>query len=362
MSKLTAAIVLLSLTLGCSEATGPDILDAPDRSAMATEVGEEADPDDGTLAEGAEEPSSNVEPETASETPGPAQPSGTMSGSQPSSPSSPGPPATTKSQMSYIFVAHPDDEFESWSVIEGSSANYHVFVLLTRGGHTGYCETPASHPNTDQYTAVPRDSEACKANRIRSFHRFLNRAAATDRSLDVLAEDSPDVSDVDPTAGRFDAWVGPNSARVVFDFPDGGLEATNLVAANALVRSMKGVVLPDLPDYQALAGSFWNANYPDCIVYDHPDHRAVHVGVWENDLETTVRRGRTCATDPDAAYFRRVSDATWRVIAGSPDYLQTGVDPGIFRESYAWLNGTGWEMSEGDTTFNARSQSFWELR
>src|SRR5690606_122758 len=105
-------------------------------------------------------------------------------------------------------------------------------------------------------------------------------------------------------------------ARIIFDFPDGGLKPGDLVKANALVRAMKGTLLPDLPDYQAMAGSFWNASYPDCVVYEHADHRAVHEAVWNNDLDTTVQRGRTCATDPDAVYFRRISDATWQTLAG----------------------------------------------
>lgn len=270
-----------------------------------------------------------------------------------------GPPATTKSQMSYIFVAHPDDEIAAWSTIENSSGNYHVFVLLTRGGHTNHCENPVNKPGMDQYPPTPRGSEACKENRITSWHKFLNRAAATDPFLDNLPADTPDVSDVDASAGRFDVWVGENSARVVFDFPDGGLQSQNLVTANELVRSMKGSLLPDLPDYQAMAGSFWNANYPDCAIYEHADHRAVHVGVYDNDLDTTIQRGRTCATDPDAIYFREISASTWRTLAGSPDFLENGGDPGIYRQSYGWLWGA-WEMSEDESTLISRQQSFWQ--
>lgn len=271
------------------------------------------------------------------------------------------PPATTKRQMSYIFVAHPDDEIGAWSTIENSSDNYHVFVLLTRGGHTQHCENPVNKPGMDQYAPTPRDSEACKVNRITSWHRFLNRAAATDRYLDVLDQDAPVVSDVDPTAGRYEAWVGSNSARVVFDFTDGGLMSENLVEASSLVRAMKGTILPDLPDFQAMAGSFYNASYPNCARYDHPDHRAVHVAVFHNDLDTTVQRGRTCATDPDAVYFRTISASTWRTLAGAADFLENGGDPGIFRQSYGWLWGT-WEFSQNEDALISRQQSFWERR
>jgi len=124
---------------------------------------------------------------------------------------------------------------------------------------------------------------------------------------------------------------------------------------------MKGALLPDLPDYQAMAASFWNASYPNCAVYTHPDHRAVHEAVYRNDLQTTVQRGRTCATDPDAVYFRRISSATWGTLAGAPDFLDNGGDPGIYRQSYGWLWGR-WEMSDDESTLISRNQSFWERR
>lgn len=342
----TAALLLG----GCADAAKPEILDIVDEARAGDTETPPADARDGTAS--ADDGVPVRDPDVARAGEGDAAPAGSGSPI--------GPPATSKSQMSYIFIAHPDDEIASWSTIEQSSGNYHVFVLLTRGGHTGYCENPQNKPGIDNYPATSRDSEACKQNRIMSFHRFLNRAAATDPYLDVLDAAAPTVSDVDPGAGRFEVWAGPNSARVVFDFADGGLRAADLLAANELVRELKGSVLPDLPDYQALAASFWNAHYPDCAVYEHPDHRAVHVGVFENDLDTTVRRGRTCASDPDAVYFRVVSEATWRTLAGSPDFLVAREgDPGIYRESYGWLS-PGWVMTEDESSIISRTQSFWQ--
>jgi LmbE family N-acetylglucosaminyl deacetylase len=355
-------VLVLVVGLGCND-TVPTLLETERASPIADgqprqgdDDSSEWETDDASPKDSSDDSARSGSPDATPDMP-PDEPARPGPGSD--SKQGDGPPATTKSQMSYIFVAHPDDEMAAWSTIENSSGNYHVFVVLTRGGHTGYCENPASKPGMDQYPPAPRDSEACKENRIESWHKFLNRAAATDPFLDVLPADSPDVSDVDASAGRFDVWVGAKSARVVFDFPDGGLQSQNLVTANELVRSMKGSLLPDLPDFQAMAASFWNANYPNCRRYDHPDHRAVHVGVYQNDLDTQVQRGRTCATDPDAVYFRQVSANNWRTLAGSPDFLENGGDPGIFRQSYGWLRDE-WEMSEDESMHFSRQQSFWQ--
>ena len=370
MPRMLALLLTLSLTGCVLETSGPEVLDTPTNNSGDTTAG--GGDADGTVAPWDTDETDDVAvpggtDDTPTQTNGddPTDPGGDPGGDPGPGPDPEpepmGPPATTKTQMSYIFIAHPDDEIASWSTIENSSGNYHVFVLLTRGGHTGHCENPVDHAGLDQYPATPRDSEACKANRIASFHKFLNRAAATDPYLDVLDASQPVVADNDPAAGRYEVWAGANSARVIFDFPDGGLRAANLLTANGVVRSLKGSVLPNLPDFQAMAASFWNANYPDCAVYEHADHRAVHTGVFNNDLDTTIQRGRTCASDPDATYDRVVSDATWRTLAGSPNYNEAGGDPGIYRISYGWLSG-GWKMSTDQSTIISKRQSFWERR
>ena len=47
-------------------------------------------------------------------------------------------PATSKTQLQYIVIPHPDDEYEAWSLVEKSAGNYPVFLVMTHGEETSF--------------------------------------------------------------------------------------------------------------------------------------------------------------------------------------------------------------------------------
>lgn len=51
--------------------------------------------------------------------------------------------AATPTQLSYVLFPHPDDEYEGWALIDNSTSNYKVFIMMTRGEETSGC-LPAS--------------------------------------------------------------------------------------------------------------------------------------------------------------------------------------------------------------------------
>ena len=50
------------------------------------------------------------------------------------------PPASPDLKIRYIVLPHPDDEFEAWSMVAGDTTHYIVFILLTRGEYSRYCD------------------------------------------------------------------------------------------------------------------------------------------------------------------------------------------------------------------------------
>lgn len=86
------------------------------------------------------------------------------------------PPSTTKTQISYIVAAHPDDEYASWALIRQSAANYPVFCVLTRGEQSSYCPAPGYQGGEDTHNSLlPADKGTanCKTARINSIRNLL---------------------------------------------------------------------------------------------------------------------------------------------------------------------------------------------
>ena len=47
----------------------------------------------------------------------------------------------SKDSMFYAVMAHPDDEYHAWSMIQARSDEYVVFVTMTQGEGTFNCRT-----------------------------------------------------------------------------------------------------------------------------------------------------------------------------------------------------------------------------
>src|SRR5436305_2917999 len=85
--------------------------------------------------------------------------------------------STTKTQIQYIVSPHPDDVFEAWSLIQDSSANYPVFITLTKGESTGHCTGTRT---IDGITYDLTQQSQCKAARMASLNGWLDDQSDTD--------------------------------------------------------------------------------------------------------------------------------------------------------------------------------------
>lgn len=285
---------------------------------------------------------------------------------------------TAKRQIQYVVTAHPDDEMASWSLVEKSSDNYPVFIVLTQGEQTAYC-TPGARENWQPSLGearpaptlpyVGRGSRACKDARIASWHRFLDAMADGDRELSKAPPLRRTVRD---GALSFRVWADSRSARVAFDLGDGNLTAAEVTRAIQAVRARRNELFPLTREYGVIAASYSNLRADlGCDVYSHPDHRAVHEAIWTTDQGTPGPQwGRTCVNDPDVrGTGGRVEDVDADTFARAMAVDAPTWDPsrhpdarrrGAFQIHYGWLRPAYWEASSRDGTAQFdRRQAFW---
>lgn len=251
---------------------------------------------------------------------------------------------TTKTHLQYFISPHPDDVFMAWSLVQRSSANYPVFITLTKGESTGYCKntyaTPITVANWGTYDRAT--VQGCKDARMASLNNWFDDQSDLDPELndysrtgghaggylmtpetveavaggtDSGAPTAPGMTGcapawgsgscagVNPNVGKavpdnFSAtgdpaqarqvtwWVGETSARVEFDLGDGNLTEDEVVWAFEYVRAARAEKLPLTTEYGVVAAGFSNLgqHYTACTDYSHHDHRAIHEAVYSTDL------------------------------------------------------------------------------
>ncbi|UNX54698.1 hypothetical protein MF406_17775 [Georgenia sp. TF02-10] len=276
--------------------------------------------------------------------------------------------------MSYILVPHADDEFQAWSLIENSPANYKVFIYATRSEETGYCD-PATYPSGYQSgkekaaNPVPtgRWSASCESARMNSLKAFFAQMSATDPTIPgsfgpqvtkgpfpangtpICREDSlpPDgvcnstgtsPRDKVDTTARVLVDTQGRGAIVMFNLGDGDLTEAEAVWAVKTVRDNRAALglNTSLPNYNLL-GTFANSTtYADgCKVYPHSDHRSVHLALYKTDFNMKYQSAATCAMDTDVTRSKTVTDASANA-AWKYDVSGT-VSTGAHNNNYGWL-------------------------
>ncbi len=199
--------------------------------------------------------------------------------------------------MRLFLSPHPDDEMEAWAAL-GQEDAYTVFVTLTHGEASGYCEPAAARRNLQQDLGerpphpmpAGRYSPACAAARIDSWVAFLNLAAKVTPAADT-GPVTGTVLTLGPVAGvpqpqnphaplgatKAQAWIGPDGARLALDLGDGNLTQDEVRWAVRAVLALRGGPLPDLPLSTVLAASYVNGpdGDPRALPDKHPDHVAV---------------------------------------------------------------------------------------
>lgn len=269
-----------------------------------------------------------------------------------------------KSQLVYIVVPHPDDEFEAWSLLEDAADNYPVFVLCTHGEQTSLADGRGHQPELGEWTPPPQPwgepgSATVRAQRLASFHAFLDAMADLDPHLDRNLVDHGVLTD---GPSPFRLYVGRRSARVVFDGGDGALTPQFVTAALQRTRALRTTHLPVQREYAVIGAAYVNASAAG-FRYTHPDHRAVHEALWSTDQGVPGPQWcRTATADPDvvrtAGRTEDVSPRTYDAVMGiGPDGRRTG----LLQVLYGWLGPSGgWPAGETDAaTMWSRQQSFW---
>ena len=272
----------------------------------------------------------------------------------------------------------PDDEFASWSLIEKSSANYPVFIVLTHGEQTGYCAIDGQRhwqsglgrrapARRSRGPAVARRPAGTRGSRrgIASWTRWPGGPGAVTK---------PGFPRYRPRWRRHVSRVGRREVgahRVRSG--DGRLTASAVTRAIQAVRGRRGQLCPLTREYGVIGASYSNTRRdPGCDVYEHADHRAVHVALWSTNQGTPGPQwGRTCVNDPDVrATGGRVEDVdadTYRhamavdAPAWDPVRYPNARRLGAFQVHYGWLRPAFWEATgrAGRTQFDRR-QAFWK--
>jgi hypothetical protein len=258
--------------------------------------------------------------------------------------------ATGPTNVSYIALPHPDDEWQTWALTENSPANYKVFILMTRGEQTGYC--------------TPKWTEECADRRVDSLLGYLTDMSAKDPALpgdfENLGERGPfpangvNLTRVDDTsyAAKRTAEVFRDrqgrGAVVVFDLGDGDLTEAEAVWAVKTTRDNRGALglNTTLPNWNLL-GTYYNKNYAGCFQYPHPDHYSVHRALYHTNFGFGYQAAATCGSDPEAVRKQAVKtpsvDAAW--------------GPGAFRANYGWLGS--YQFSQTQVNLFHGTQTYW---
>jgi hypothetical protein len=277
---------------------------------------------------------------------------------------------TKRAQLTYYAIPHPDDEFQSWSLIENDSASYPVMITLTRGEATGYCAAgyPGYQPALGELPPGNDPSyqgKTCKQNRIGSTLAFFSVMCAIDPYIGPMPTTKETLTAAPLAVGtpgqgcaassnQFEIWTGPNMTLVFFDLGDGNLTRCEVAWAISQTRRLRGSRhLPALPEKHLVAAGFRNKNNPNCYVYDHADHLAVHQAIWDTNFGLPGGQyGRTCTTDTDQSLVKTVSQ--YHVLKMLGDQRV-----GAFQKIYGWLSAKPWPTGAEAVSLMSAAQAFW---
>ena len=302
------------------------------------------------------------------------------------------PPASPDLKIRYIVLPHPDDEFEAWSMVAGDTTHYIVFILLTRGEYSRYCDgSGISQLQTDRAERLPQPqpftgegTPTCAEQRLDAWSTFLDTRGGVESAIGrpgFLGQFDLDVPEGAALPSKIDAsgervpetkyllWVGDKSARFAFDFGDRDLSLNEVVLGIEAVRALRSRVLPVSEEDDIIAGAYFNDSFDPSIRYQHPDHKAVQEAVKGIDFGTPGPQwGRTVPEDPEVAETLEVPPALYcSVMCVDPEPIDPATNPFAFRtgslqQDYGWLAPAYWvgaELPSG--SIFSRVQPFWKV-
>jgi hypothetical protein len=275
------------------------------------------------------------------------------------------PAAAPTDRVRYVVVPHPDDEFSAWSLLARDTGHYDVFILLTHGEAGGACDGAGLQGDAGERVPQPqpfagRRTATCSAERVDSWHAFLDGMAQSDGHLDVPRHVG--------TLHGYDLYVGRHTARLVFDYGDGRLTPAEVVAAIAAARAERPAYGVQAED-DVIGAAYYNGSDPNFYRYQHTDQRAVQQALWSTDLGTPgPQLARTWPADPRRSLTRQVpADIYQAAMAVTPGPPAPRTNPtarrvGVLQRVYGWLAFTGsyWPAeAQPRSFFFSSSQDFW---
>ena len=290
--------------------------------------------------------------------------------------------ASDPSKLSYVVVPHPDDEMQAWSLIEDTPDIYKVFIVLTRGEQTAYCNGRGYDEATGEAEPYPwpggKWSTSCEQARQESFFRFLEGMAEHDNGLprefasagvkgpfDALGHSICRLDDIDDTDCIVDltaeVWTAPRGAVVWFNLGDGDLSEDEARWAVTTVRDNRAALGIDatLPAAGLIGASYSNPGFEGCFIYDHPDHWAVQLALWTTDFGVGRQTAPSCRNDPVVSRHEQVSmeafDAAFETAQTTRIGKHTVFYGWLFRDDPGYWPG---DYDGQDELFH-RHQSFW---
>lgn len=285
-----------------------------------------------------------------------------------------------------LFVSpHPDDEFQMWSLIEDRPLEYTVFVFLTRGEESRFCDPPAYsealQENLGEVAAQPppagKGTQECIEGRINATLGFLSAMSQTDPSIPGdFGEPQqfflPENTDLemcrvddgqrvcDETVRQVNIWhdVHDRGAVVFFHLGDGDLTPPTIeFALHSLLDSREQWGLaPELP-VGAMVGAFANDGSHPCYAYPHPDHLAVHEVLWNVDFHEGPQLGATCFLN---RYQRMSASVSSVAVETAFSVAEDGTRYGAHERYYGWLHSQTYPLAHvRQSALFHRIQTFW---
>lgn len=265
--------------------------------------------------------------------------------------------AAAPTHLQYVVIPHPDDEWQAWAQVENDPTTYKIFVLMTNGEQSMYC---------DSYGG--KWSFACENKRLNSWAGFFSQMATTDATLPgalgakyaTRAFPANGVTicrdDATPCARSVRAAVVQNDgqgrgALVSFNLGDGDLTEPEVDwALDTVLANRAEFGIPNLP-VKNMVASFANNGGP-CYNYPHGDHRAVHLALYNRTYPVPAQLGATCSTPGSTMHVdKQVSErsiaAAWTATTGA------------FHKNYGWLGGYDIDRTGQYGSVFMAKQSFW---
>jgi hypothetical protein len=292
-----------------------------------------------------------------------------------------------RQQQAIIYLsAHPDDEFQMWSVAETAPDDVHIFAVLTRGEQTGFCEPDELEQSWQQeLEPAPQPLPAGRWSAECAEARVSSMAGWFDDISDVsdfapLMSGGPSRIELDSESARLcredeagtclpadavDVYLDPagRGSVVVFDLGDGDLEPGEVIwAVERLLDDPRLGIAADMP-VAGIVGNYSTsgAAAPLCFAYEHPDHRAIDDALWSHDFRVGFQAAATCALDPRRTLSLGVSDAaTDRAFAVEPTDDGALRRTGAHTANYGWLHPEFYPVDRvGQAELFHQHQQFW---